>query len=63
MRLKDMRAPTKQPKFRQYVTKSRAGHYTASLRDAQGVRVFIQDKLPTLEAARATLAKAAGEQA
>src|SRR5262249_38131405 len=40
---------------RGYITKSKAGHYTATMRDGRGVLVNIQDKLPTLEAARAAL--------
>lgn len=67
MRLKDMRAPTKQPKLRQYITKSRSGHYTATIRNERGVLVHVDWGLSTLEdarrAARAAIAKATGEQA
>lgn len=49
-------------RLRPYITKSRAGHYTVSVRNALGALVYIQDKLPTLEAAReagrAAIAKA-----
>jgi hypothetical protein len=47
---------------RGYITKSKAGHYTATVRDAQGVLLHIQDRLPSLQAAReenrAAIAKA-----
>jgi len=34
------------------ITKSRAGHYTVSVRDAQGFRVYIRDMVSTLQQAR-----------
>lgn len=34
------------------ITKSRAGHYTVTVRDPQGFRVYIQDKVDTLQQAR-----------
>jgi hypothetical protein len=43
---------TPAPLPRTRITKSRAGHYTVSVRNALGTLVFIEDKLPTLEAAR-----------
>lgn len=43
----------KNVKYRTYITKSRAGHYTATVRDAaSGELIRMRDKLPSLEAAR-----------
>lgn len=53
--------------MRAYITKSRSGHYTATIRDERGVLVHVDWGLATLEdarrAARAALAKAKGERA
>ena len=40
-------------KLRTIITKSRAGHYTVSLRDERGALRFIQDKIDNLHNARA----------
>ena len=40
------------------ITKSRAGHYWLTVRDAQG-RILLRDQFSTLEAARAAAVKAA----
>ena len=37
---------------RGYITKSKAGHYTVTLRASDGRLLAIQDKQPTLKAAR-----------
>jgi len=59
-----LRKAAQQVGLRQYITKSRAGHYTVTVRNALGELVYIQDKLPTLEAARragaTAIAKATG---
>jgi hypothetical protein len=34
------------------ITKSRAGHYTVTVRDPQGFRVYIRDMVSTLQMAR-----------
>jgi hypothetical protein len=34
------------------ITKSRAGHYTVTVRDPQGFRVYIRDMVSTLQQAR-----------
>jgi hypothetical protein len=34
------------------ITKSRAGHYTVTVRDPKGFRVYMQDKVDTLQLAR-----------
>lgn len=41
-----------------YITKSSAGHYTATLKDLDGKTLHIEDQLPTLDAARASNAEA-----
>lgn len=45
-------------KARGYITKSKAGHYTAKAVDAAGHLIAIQDKLPDLPAARQFIATA-----
>ena len=61
-----MSTPIKPPKFRRYITKSRSGHYTATIRNQRGELVHVDWGLPTLEdarrAARAAIAAATGEQ-
>lgn len=56
--------------MRAYITKSKSGHYTATIRNERGVLVHVDRGLATLEDARraalaalAALAKAKGEQA
>lgn len=44
------------PGLRGSITKSKAGHYTVTLRSSQGALLSIQDKQPTLRAARELLA-------
>ena len=34
------------------ITKSRAGHYTVAIRNPQGIRVYIQDKINSLSDAK-----------
>lgn len=41
---------------RGHITKSKAGHYTVSLRNERGELMSIHDKLPTLHAVRGLLA-------
>ncbi len=38
------------------ITKSKAGHYTVTMRDSQRRMLSIQDKIPTLQQARELLA-------
>lgn len=43
--------------MRGYITKSRAGHYTAAIRDREtGVLILVIDKLPSLSGARQVIA-------
>ena len=41
--------------YKTSITKSRAGHYTVAIRNQQGIRVFIEDKINTLDQARAII--------